>query len=165
MLVTIPTQLPSLSLFVDVAWLPTANARVNPFTEYSTSAIGGPIRANLPSISAGALYQVVTQRQTHGWFDFSPYVAALLSQAARPDARSDYTYKLDLGATATAGTRATEAARSWLQHVRIAATLDWVTTGLPHAGDDLPKGERVFLDDARGLSLSLGLILPVAPLP
>ena len=43
------------------------------------------------------------------------------------------------------------------------ATLDWVATGLPHAGDELPRGERVFLTGANATSLILGLSAPLAP--
>ena len=163
--VVVPTQLAPLSLFVNATWLPTATARVNPFTEYTASALGEPIRANVPAITAGFGYQVITQQQTNGWVDLTPYVGAQLSQAAQPDATSDYTYKAELGATATIGPFATKSATSWLQHVRLSATLDWIASGLPGAGDEVPKGERVFLDDVRGMSFSLGLQLPVAPMP
>jgi hypothetical protein len=42
--------------------------------------------------------------------------------------------------------------------------LDDVLTGLPHAGDDVPQGERVFLTAARPATLIAGVSIPVAPL-
>ena len=163
--VIVPTQLQPLSLFVTATWLPTANARVNPFTEYTASALGEPIRANLPAVTAGVGYQLLSQAHTNGWLDLTPYIGVQFSPAAQPDAASDYTYKWDLGTTATVGPFATEDATSWFQHVRLWATLDWVASGLPQAGDEVPKGERVFVDDVRGVSFLIGLQLPVAPLP
>ncbi|HEX2693392.1 MAG TPA: hypothetical protein VHL12_04960 [Gemmatimonadaceae bacterium] len=164
-LVSVPTELPRFSLLFNVNWLPTARATENPFTEYTASELGTDLRANLPAVAAGASYQVLTDEQTGGWLDVTPYVDDLLSSAARPEARSDYTHKLETGVTATAGPFAHLSPHSWLHGVRIAGTLDWVVTGLPEAGDEIPKGERVFLDDARGYSASIGITLPVAPIP
>jgi hypothetical protein len=164
-LVSVPTELPRLSLMFNVNWLPTARATQNPFTEYTASELGTDLRANLPAVAAGATYQVITDNQTGGLLDVTPYLDDLLSNAARPEAKSDYTHKLETGVTATAGPFAHLAPHSWLHGVRIAGTLDWVVTGLPRAGDEIPKGERVFLDDAKGYSASIGLVLPTAPIP
>jgi hypothetical protein len=164
-LVSVPTQLPRFSLLFNVNWLPTARATANPFTEYTASELGTNPRANLPAVAAGASYQVLTDDQTGGLLDVTPYVDDLLSSAARPEAKSDYTHKLETGVTATVGPFAHLSPHSWLHGVRIAGTLDWVLTGLPQAGDEIPKGERVFLDDAKGYSASLGITLPVAPIP
>lgn len=57
------------------------------------------------------------------------------------------------------------AKKSWLHDVRLSGNLDWVATGLPKRGDELPKGERVFLDRAKGITMSFGLVLPMAPIP
>jgi hypothetical protein len=164
-LVSVPTELPRFSLMFNVNWLPTARATQNPFTEYTASELGTDLRANLPAVAAGASYQIVTDDQTGGWVDVTPYVDDLLSNAARPEAKSDYTHKLETGVTATVGPFAHLSPHSWLHGVRVAGTLDWVATGLPRAGDEIPKGERVFLDDAKGYSASIGLVLPAAPIP
>jgi hypothetical protein len=164
-LVSVPTQLPRFSLMFNVNWLPTARTTENPFTEYTASELGTDPRANLPAVAAGATYQVLTDYQTGGLLDVTPYIDDLLSSAARPEAKSDYTHKLETGVTATVGPFAHLPPHSWLHGVRIAGTLDWVVTGLPQAGDEIPKGERVFLDDAKGYSASIGITLPVAPIP
>jgi hypothetical protein len=164
-LVSVPTQLPRFSLLFNVNWLPTARATENPFTEYTASELGTDLRANLPAVAVGGSYQVLTDDQTGGLLDITPYIDDLLSSAARPEAKSDYTHKLETGVTATAGPFAHLSPHSWLHGVRIAGTLDWVVTGLPREGDEIPKGERVFLDDAKGHSASIGITLPIAPLP
>ena len=46
--------------------------------------------------------------------------------------------------------------------MNVFALLDYVATGLPRAGDEVPVGRR-FLDDARPTSLILGFTLPITP--
>jgi hypothetical protein len=164
-LTSIPTQLPRLSLLFNVSWLPNASSRVNPFTDYSASDVGENIRANMPAVAGGASYAVITTDQTKGWLDLTPYVTDLFSPAAQPDETSAYTHKLELGVTGTVGPFTALEKQSWLHNVRVAANLDWVATGLPKRGDELPKGERVFLDNAKGITAALGLVLPIAPIP
>ncbi len=164
-LTSIPTQVPRLSLLFDVSWLPNASTRVNPFTDYSASDVGENIRANMPAVAGGASYAVIKTEQTQGWVDLTPYVADLFSPAAQPDETSAYTHKLDLGATSTVGLFNALAKKSWLHGVRLSGNLDWVATGLPKRGDELPKGERVYLDRAKGITASFGLVLPIAPIP
>lgn len=164
-LTSIPTQVPRLSLLFDVSWLPTAKARKNPFTDYSAGDVGGEIRANIPAVAAGASYDVITAKQTRGLVTVTPYVDDLLSRASKPDSKSDFTHKLETGMTVALAPLSQVAGKTWIGKVKVAGTLDWIATGLPAKGDELPKGERVFLDDAKGLSLSLALVLPVAPLP
>ncbi len=165
MLIAIPTQLPRFSLFLSTSWLPTATGKANPFTEYTSSELGTDLRANLPAIAAGAGVKIITADETGGWLDLTPYVDDLLSPAARPGARSDYTHKLEMGVTGTVGLFTALSPKTWLHAVRLAGTIDWVATGLPKAGDELPRGERVFLDHVGGYSMSLGVVLPIAPVP
>jgi hypothetical protein len=164
-LTSIPTQLPRLSLLFNVSWLPNSSTRVNPFTDYSASDVGENIRANMPAVSGGASFAVITTDQTRGWLDLTPYVADLFSPAAQPDETSAYTHKLDLGVTSTVGPFSGLAKKSWLHGVRLSGNIDWVATGLPKRGDELPKGERIYLDNAKGVTAALGLVLPIAPLP
>jgi len=51
---------------------------------------------------------------------------------------------------------------AWLRRVTVFSILDYVATGLPKAGDEVPVG-RVFESDARPTSLIAGLSLPVTP--
>lgn len=52
----------------------------------------------------------------------------------------------------------------WLRNIEVEGSLDYVATGLPEAGDEVPAGEQLFLDDASPWSFSALLVLPVAPL-
>jgi hypothetical protein len=161
----IPTAVPNLSLYTSFQWLPTAKAAANPFTEYTAAELGtDEIRANLPSISLGLRYDVVPAAMTGGWVTVTPYVADLYSRAARPDAGSDYTHKLDLGVSAAVSPFAGQASDGWLHGVTVFGVFDYVATGVPHAGDVVPAGEREFLTGARAESLFVGVSLPVAPL-
>jgi hypothetical protein len=53
-------------------------------------------------------------------------------------------------------------AGNWLRNVELEASLDYVATGLPRAGD-VVNGER-FLDSANPWSLSFVAVVPLAPL-
>ena len=51
----------------------------------------------------------------------------------------------------------------WKEGWVIVAGCLWVATGLPHAGDEIPPGERVFLTGAKATSLIVGASVPLAP--
>lgn len=51
----------------------------------------------------------------------------------------------------------------YLAHVEVEASLDFVATGLPEAGD--LAGDQRFVTDAGPWSFSLLFVFPVAPLP
>lgn len=164
--VTAKTQLKRLDLFAATTWLPSAKTRGNPFTEYTASQVGEDIRANHTSLSVGGLGEVIPAAATHGWFALEGYVADLLSPAARPEDASSYTQKLDLGGVAllhpfAAADSASAAHRSGLYAY---ASLDYVATGLPKAGDDVPKGVRTFVTGAKPAALVFGVGMPIAPL-
>jgi hypothetical protein len=160
-----PTGIPRASLFISLQWLPNASATTNPFTEYTASELGtGSVRANEPSATFGVSVDAVTAANTHGWATVAPYVGDLYSTAARPDDESAYTHKLDTGLNVGVGILNWLQPHVWLRNVKGFVILDDVLVGLPLAGDDVPKGERVFLTDARPATLIAGLSVPLAPL-
>jgi hypothetical protein len=164
--ISIPTAIQRLALYASFQWLPTAKARSNPFTEYRASQLGDDVRANYPSISLGAQVTALDRKQTHGWLGLTPYVADLYSNAARPSDGGDYTHKLDLGLTASVGAlNWLPPEDHWLRGITAVVTLDYVATGLPKAGDEVPAGQRVFLTGGRGASLLAGISIPVAEPP
>jgi hypothetical protein len=154
------TAIPHVSLFGSVQWLPNATAQRNPFTLYSANELGAPIRANAPTLTIGASAEVVPATVTRGWFDLSANVGDLFSQAARPNDVSSYTHKLDLDLVAHAHAFAWTPPRTYLHRVSVFGILDYVATGLPRAGDEVPVGRR-FLSDARPLAFIAGLALPI----
>jgi hypothetical protein len=159
--VTVPTALPRASLFASYQWFPNAERRSNPFTEYTEAEVGEDIRANVPSISMGASVAVVPASATHGWAALDARVGDLYSTAARPDDRSSYTHKLDLSVLGSVTPFAH--AGGYLHGMSGVVVLDVVATGLPRRGDEVPKGSRVFLDDARAVTLTAGIAFPIAP--
>jgi len=156
------TAVPRLSLFGSVQWLPNASEQRNPFTLYTANELGEPIRANAPTVTMGGSVALVAAPETHGWLDLAANVGDLYSQAARPTDKSAYTHKLDLDLVAHLHAFAWTPRATWLHRVTVFSILDYVATGLPKAGDEVPVG-RVFETDARPTSLIAGLSLPITP--
>lgn len=164
MAVAARTAIPRVSLFGSVQWLPNATEQRNPFTLYTASELGTAVKANAPTATMGASVSLLPAAQAHGWLDLGVNVADLYSQAARPSDKSAYTHKLDLDLVAHVHAFAWAPPKTWLHRVSVYSLLDFVATGLPKAGDEVPKG-RVFVTDARSTSLIVGLALPVTPAP
>jgi hypothetical protein len=156
------TALPRLSLFGSVQWLPNASEQRNPFTLYTASELGEPVRANAPTVTMGASVALLRAPATKGLLDLAVNAGDLFSQAARPGDKSAYTHKLDLDLVAHLHALAWTPGATWLHRVTVFSILDYVATGLPRAGDEVPVG-RVFETDARPTSLIAGLSLPVTP--
>ena len=158
------TALPRLSLFGSVQWLPNAAEQRNPFTLYTANELGSAIHANAPTVTMGGSVALLPAAQTRGWLDLAANVGDLFSQSARPSDRSAYTHKLDLDLVAHVHAFSWTPPTTWVHRVSVYSILDYVATGLPKAGDEVPEG-RIFLTDARPTSLIVGLTLPVTPVP
>lgn len=160
------TALPRLSLFANTSWLPSAKTRANPFTEYTASQVGDDIRANEIDLSLGGLADILPAASTHGVMALQGYVADLISPAARPTDASAYTHKLDVGGVGLVYPFAEmdTASAAHKSGMYAFVDLDYVATGLPKAGDDVPKGVRTFLTNAKPAALIFGIGMPIAPL-
>lgn len=156
------TALPRLGVFGSVQWLPNASTARNPFTLYTADALGTHVRANAPTLVVGGSLALVTPEATRGWLDLAANVGDLFSQAARPDDRASYTHKLDLDLVTHLHAFAWAPPRTYLRRMSAYAILDYVATGLPRAGDEVPVG-REFVSSARPAALVLGLVLPITP--
>jgi hypothetical protein len=159
-----PTAIKWASLYASVEWLPNAKESANPYTLYTASDVGEQLRANAPSVNMGATFGLLRPPLTKGWFTLNGNVSDLFSKAAEPDDKSSYSHKLDLTLVGTLNVFNELPKAEYLHHVGVYSILDLVATGLPKKGDEVPKGERVFLDDARSVSLIFGLSLPFAPM-
>jgi hypothetical protein len=159
-----PTAIQWASLYASVQWLPNAKESANPYTLYTASDVGEQLRANAPSVNMGATVALLQPPMTKGWFTLNGNVSDLYSKAAEPDDKSSYTHKLDLDLVGTLDVFNELPKAEYLHRVGVYGILDFVATGLPKAGDEVPKGERVFVDDARSVSLIVGLSLPFAPM-
>lgn len=162
--VTVPTTIPRTTLYAKFQWFPTASRANNPFTAYTAHELGDSIKANSPSVTAGAAFDVVSPKETSGWLDLAAYIGDLYSEAARPVDRSAYTHKLDLGTNLAILPFSWMPKDEWLHGVSVNSTLDFVASGLPKRGDEVPAGERRFTEDARAFSLIVWLSFPIAPL-
>jgi len=161
---TAKTAIPLTSIFFNVSWLPNATAHANPYTQYTASEVGAQnIRANSPAVDLGAFVSVLPKTRTGGLLTINLQVADQFSAAAQPNDQSDYTHKLDLTAIGD-WSLFSRLGIPYLKNVDLLTVFDYVATGLPHAGDQVPLGERVFLDDAHSASLELQLSFPLAPL-
>jgi hypothetical protein len=156
------TAVPRLSLFGSVQWLPDASEQRNPFTLYTASELGEPVRANAPTATMGASVSLLPASGTSELFDLAANVGDLFSQAARPSDKSAYTHNLDVELAAHLHAFAWAPRDTGLHRVTAFSLLDYVATGLPRAGDEVPVG-RVFETDARPTSLIAGLSLPITP--
>ena len=159
-----PTHFSWVSLFASVQWLPNAKESANPYTLYTASDVGEQLRANAPSVNMGVTLPLLRPWMTSSWFTLNGNVSDLFSQAAEPDDKASYSHKLDLDLIGTLNIFNELPKAEYLHRVGVYGILDFVASGLPKAGDEVPKGERVFLDDARSVSLIVGLSLPFAPL-
>lgn len=161
---TAKTAIPLTSVFFDVSWLPNATAHANPYTQYTASEVGAQnIRANSPAVDMGAFVSVLPKTKTDGLLTINLQVADQFSAAAQPNDQSGYTHKLDLTAIGD-WSLFSRLGIPYLKNVDVLTVFDYVATGLPKKGDEVPLGERVFLDNAHSASLELQLSFPLAPL-
>jgi hypothetical protein len=160
--VAAPTAVPRVSVFGSVQWLPNASAQRNPFTLYTASELGEQVRANAPTATAGVSVSLITASATSGWLDVAGNVGDLFSQAARPGDASAYTHKLDLELATHLHAFDWIPARTYLHRASLFGILDYIATGLPREGDEVPLGRR-FLSDARPLALIAGISFPLTP--
>jgi hypothetical protein len=160
--VAAPTAVPRVSVFGSVQWLPNASAQRNPFTLYTASELGEQVRANAPTATAGISVSLIPASATDGWLDLAGNVGDLFSQAARPGDASAYTHKLDLELATHLHAFDWIPARTYLHRASLFGILDYVATGLPREGDEVPLGRR-FLSGARPLALIAGISFPLTP--
>jgi len=156
------TAIPRLSAFGSVQWFPNAGAQRNPFTLYTANQLGESVKADAPTVTLGGSLALLTAPEAHGWGDLALNVGSLFSQAARPNDEKAYTHKLDLDLIGHLDVFAAAPAHAYLQRVSLYGILDYVATGLPRSGDEVPLGRR-FDSSARPTALIVGLALPVTP--
>ena len=161
----IPTTIPRTTLYAQILWTPWAGTQENPFTGYTADEVGEEeIRDNPISYETGAMFSIVKPKQLGGWLGLNAAIADQISPAAEPDDAATYTHKLQLSGTANWGVFNWLPKSNWLHHVEGYTTLDYVATGLPDEGDEVPQGARVFLEDASPWTFYAGLSVPIAPL-
>lgn len=161
----VPTELPRIGLTLEAIWTPFAGTSENLFTGRTAGELGEEEIADNPvELEAELNVALLTPEESGGWVDVHLDLVDKLSPAAQPDDARLFTHKLnfELDAAFLVFSRLLE--ESWLRNVEVEGSLDYVATGLPGAGDEVPAGEQRFLDDASPWSFSALLVVPVAPL-
>ena len=161
--VDVPTRWRRLAVVGEVNWAPFANRSANPFTGQSAADLGVPsIRDNPVGLELEANLKWLLPEQTGGWVSSHFDVVDKFSPAERPGDSSTYTHKLNLELdTAVVPFRWLRDGHG-LRDIEIEASLDYVASGLARAGDEWAPGQ-VLLDRASPCSLSLVLVIPLAP--
>ena len=103
----------------------------------------------------------LTEEMTGGWLSSHVDVVDQFSPAERSGATRAYTHKLDFELDTAFHPFNRLAEDRWLRGVELEASLDYLATGLPRAGDRFDN--QLFLDDASPWSLSFVIVIPVAP--
>lgn len=141
----------SLGLPTRLTWLDfTVEAIFLPFEREST-----------PELEFEANFVWLPARRTGGWVSSHFDVVDKFSAAERPSG-SAYTHKLNLELDTSVAIFNWLPEGRWLRGVELEASLDYVASGLPRAGHRV--GTITYLDPASPWSLSIVLVLPVAPL-
>ena len=159
----VPTTIPRVGLTLEAIFIPFGGTTVHPFTG-ATAGEGGrsQIRDNGIEIEVELNFDLFGVEQTGGWVSSHVDLVDKFSPGATPRAGSVYTHKLNFEWDTAFHLFHRLPEGHWLRNVEAEVSLDYVATGLPRSGD-LVSGER-YLDKASPWSLSLVMVVPLAPL-
>lgn len=163
----VPTEVPRLAFTLEAIWTPFASTAENVFTGRTAADLGREeVDDNAVELEAEVNLYLLEADDTGGWMEVHFDVVDKFSPAEDPDAGGLYTHKLNLELDASLAFLRwlpEDHWWSWFRNLEVESSLDYLATGLPRAGDEVPSGEERFLDDASPWSLSLLVILPLAP--
>lgn len=161
----VPTEIPRVGLTLEAIWTPFAGTSENLFTGRTAEELDEEeVTDNPVELEAEVNFALVTPEETDGWVDAHFDVVDKLSPAAQPDDDRLFTHKLNFELDVALVVFNWLPEGRWLRNVEVEGSLDYVATGLPGAGDEIPAGEQVFLEDASPWGVSALLVVPVAPL-
>ena len=159
----VPTEIPRIGLTLEVGFAPFGSTSEHPFTGATAAELGrDDIRDNVVEIESELNLDLVDSDRTGGWLSSHFDIIDKFSPGERPGAASVYTHKLDLELDTALHLFNWLPEGRWLRNAELELSIDYLATGLPKAGDVI--GDERFLDDASPWSLSLVLVLPLAPL-
>jgi len=157
----IPTRLPRLRFTLEAIVAPFGRTDENPFTRRTTEDLGGDVRDNPVQIEAEINLVWLTGKHTGEWVESHFDIVDQFSPAKRPTDRSIYTHKLNFELDTSVAIFRWLPERHWLHRVELEGSLDYVATGLPRAGDEVPTGGERFLDEASPWSFSIVFVIPI----
>jgi hypothetical protein len=137
--VDVPTELPRLGFTIETIW--------------TTSSLELELETN---------FHWLTAAHTKGWVTSHFDVVDKFSPAGRPDDANAYTHKLNLELDTAVAVFNWLPPGQWLRRLELEGSLDYVGTGLPKRGDEIPPGQ-LYLDDASPWSFSFVVVIPIAP--
>lgn len=163
--VEVPTEIPRISLALSLQWTPFAEDDDNPYTGYTADQLGvEAIDANAAIADMGVSFQLLSFNQTKGVYATNLNLLDQFSPAREPDDARFLTHKLQLEWEGRWGIFKWLSKENYLHDVVLYTTLEYVATGLPDEQDEIPRGERVYLEDASPWGYYTGLRFPLAPL-
>ncbi len=157
----IATRLPRLGFTLEAIIAPFGRTSVNPFTGRTASDLGGDVRDNPVQIESEMNIVWLAGKHTGDWVESHVDIVDKFSPASRPGDRSIYTHKLNFELDTAVSVFRWLPDGHWLRHVEVEGSLDYVATGLPRAGDEVPAGGERFLDDASPWSFSILFVIPI----
>ena len=159
----VPTEISRVGLTLEVGFAPFGSTSEHPFTGATAAELGrNDIRDNVVEIESELNLDLVDSDRTGGWLSSHFDIIDKFSPGERPGDASVYTHKLDLELDTAFHLFNWLPEGRWLRNAELELSIDYLATGLPKAGDVI--GDERFLDDASPWSLSLVLVLPLAPL-
>ncbi len=141
--VGVPTEIPRVGLTFEAGW-----------AAFSSD--------NLVALELELNLYLIESDQTGGWLSSHFDIVDKFSPAGRPNATSAYTHKLNFELDTALHPFNWLPEGRWLRNVETEVSIDYVATGIPKQGDQF--GDVLYLDDESPWSLSLVLVLPLAPL-
>ena len=157
----IPTRLPRLGFTLEAIVAPFGRTDQNPFTGRGAGTLGGDVRDNAVQIESEINLVWLTGAQTRDWVESHFDIVDKFSPAEDPRARSVYTHKLNFELDTSVAMFEWLPDGHWLRRVELEGSLDYVATGLPRAGDEVPLGGEQFIDAASPWSFSFVFVIPV----
>lgn len=130
--------------------------------DFTVEAIFLPFdREGTPELEFETNFIWLSGERTRGWLSSHFDIVDKFSPAKRPTDRRAYTHKLNFELDTSLAVFNWLPEGKWLRGLELEGSLDYVATGLPKVGDRV-DGTR-FLDKASPWSLSLVVVVPVAP--
>jgi hypothetical protein len=159
----VPTVIPQVGLTFEVGLAPFASTAEHPFTGATAAELGrDEIRDNVVEFEAELNLYLIESDQTGGWLSSHFDIVDKFSPGERPGSTSAYTHKLNFEWDTALHPFNSLPEGRWLRNLEVEISIDYVATGIPRAGDLV--GDELYLDDASAWSLSLVLVVPLAPL-
>lgn len=141
----VPTEIPRIGL--------TLETISKPFADENELELEFEI--NLHLLEAG---------QTGGWLEVHFDTVDQLSPSERPRDKRPYTQKLNFELDTAMAVFNWLPKGNWLRNVELEWSLDYLASGIPKAGDRRSGGKELFLTNASPWSLSMVIVIPIAPL-